>query len=94
MIQKASEIDLPRVYLWHAEDNTVTPVYLPWDNSWVSEDHLEKEKEKDQRISSFISRLNNDWKASMSFEDNLQLFEKKNKVHQKVMEIVYKSLEV
>jgi predicted phosphodiesterase len=93
MIQKANEVDLPRVYLWHFEDNTVTPVYLPFEDAWITEGHLEKEKERESRITSFVTRLNSDWKATMSFEDNLQIFENTNTVQPSIMQIVYKSLE-
>jgi predicted phosphodiesterase len=94
MIQDASEVDLPRVYLWHSEDNTVTPVYLPFEDAWITEEHLEKEKERESRITSFVTRLNSDWKATMSFEDNLQVFENTNTVQPSIMQIVYKSLEL
>jgi len=92
--QRASETHLPRVYLYNAESNTVEPVYIPIEDNVISREHLVKEEQRNDRIDSFVSQLSENWKASLSFEDNLQKFEKKNKVRQSVMSIVYKSTEV
>jgi len=89
----ADQIDFkPRVYLWHAADNTVTPVYIPIVKESVSREHLDIVKERENRIDAFISKLNGDWKISMSFEDNLEQFKKVNKVKSKVMTIIYDAL--
>lgn len=83
----------PCVWLWYAETNTVVPVYLPIEKDVISREHLDIQEQRDNRIDSFISRLDTDWKASLSFEDNLTIFEKENKVRKSVMDIIYKSLE-
>lgn len=83
----------PCVWLWYAETNTVVPVYLPIETDVISRSHLQVQEERDNRIDSFISRLDTDWKASLSFEDNLAIFEKENFVRKSVMNIVYSSLE-
>jgi len=89
----ADQIDFkPRVYLWHAADNTVTPIYIPIVKESVSREHLDVIKERENRIDAFISKLNGDWKISMSFEDNLEQFKKLNKVKSKVMTIIYDAL--
>jgi DNA repair exonuclease SbcCD nuclease subunit len=83
----------PRVYLWYAESNTVEPIYLPIEEDVISREHIDIQQKRDARIDAFISSLDGDWKATMSFEDNLQVFEKKNNVEKEVMNIIYKSLE-
>lgn len=92
--QRTSETHLPRVYLYYAESNTVEPVYIPIEENVISREHLVKEEQRNGRIDTFVSQLSENWKVSMSFEDNLQRFEKKNQVRKSVMEIVYKTLEV
>ena len=92
--QKASETHNPRVYLWHAEDNSVTPVYLPIQDNVVTRDHLEKVEERDSRIEAFVEKLNDDWEGSVSFEENLNQFEKSNKIDPKIMQIIRKAIEV
>lgn len=91
--QRASETHLPRVYLYNAESNTVEPVFIPIEEGVITREHLEKEEMRNERIDSFVSQLSEKWKVSMSFEENLQRFEKKNNVRESVMNIVYKTLE-
>lgn len=94
MRMDADQIDhKPRVYLWYAETNTVEPVYIPIEDHVISREHLEVKKERDNRIDAFVSQLNGNWTATMSFEDNLEKFEKKNKTEKSIMNIVWKSLE-
>ena len=93
--QTAAQIDFePRVYLWHAEDNTVTPVYLPIAEGVISRSHIEQTEKRNDRIDAFISTLKDNYKVGMSFEDNLKAFEKKNNIKDEIMEIVYKSIDV
>ena len=84
----------PRVYLWYAEDNTVDPVYLPIEADVVSRDHIDLKKERTDRIDAFISKLDGDWEAGVSFEENLERFSKKNKTKKPIMEIVNKAIEI
>ena len=83
----------PRVYLWYAETNTVEPIYIPIKDDVISREHLEVKEERDKRIEAFVSQLNGDWKASVTFEENLEIFERENKVKKPIMNLVYKSLE-
>lgn len=90
----AGQIDYkPRVYLWYSKTNTVEPVYIPIKKNVISKEHLEITEQRDKRIEEFVSSLNNDWDGGVSFEDNLKMFEQKNKVRQSVIEIVYKAIE-
>lgn len=84
---------VPRVYLWYAKSNTVTPIYLPIEKNVISREHLDKIKERDERISAFVERLNTDWQIGISFEENLERFEKENKIRKSVMEIIWRAIE-
>lgn len=83
----------PRVYLWYADTNTVEPVYLPIEKNVISREHIEVKEERDNRIDAFVSGLDTDWKAKMSFEDNIEKFRKKNKIKKSIMKIVYEAIE-
>lgn len=83
----------PRVFLWYADTNTVEPVYLPIEKDVISSEHLEVKKERNERIDSFVSTLDTDWKAKLSFEENLEKLKNKNKIRSAVMSIIYEALE-
>lgn len=88
------EDHLPCVYLWYPKDNTIAKHLLPIEPNVISREHIEQKERRDNRINAFISKLNNDeWKAELSFEDNLRTFETINKPSKRTMEIIYKSLE-
>ena len=90
----ADQIDhKPRVYLWYAETNTVEPVYLPIEQNVISREHISRKEERDGRIDAFISQLDSDWKAAVSFEENLERFFQANQIRKSVTEIVMKSIE-
>ena len=94
MRMDADQIDhRPCVYLWFAEDNTIEQVFIPIEQGVISREHLEREAERDGRIDAFVSRLDDDWEAALSFEQNVETFKQTNQVRTSVMEIVYKSLE-
>jgi len=92
--QVADQIDYqPRVALWYAEDNSIEWINLPIQEGVISREHIERKEERDHRIDAFVGKLNDDWKAKMSFEDNLEIFFNANKVREQVKEIIYKNLE-
>ena len=92
--QTADQIDYkPAVWLWYADTNDVTRVPLVINNNAVSREHIERQQQRDGRIEAFVSHINNDWKANVSFENNLEKAIKKNKVKKKVKNLIYKSLE-
>lgn len=92
--QSAAQIEFkPRVYLWYASSNSVSPVYLPIEEDVISRDHIDAANQRDDRIDAFISQLQGDWKVGMSFEENLEEFQKANTISDSVMNIVYKMIE-
>jgi predicted phosphodiesterase len=92
--QVADQIDFqPRVALWYAEDNSITWVNLPIQEGVISRAHIEQKQERDERINAFVSSLEGDWKATMSFEDNLENFISANEVEKNVESIIFKAIE-
>ena len=92
--QKTDEAEYkPSVYLWYAEDNSVERVYLPAQEGVISREHIEVKEQRDQRIQAFISRLNDDYEADISFEENLERFFKKNKIKDSIKDIIYKAID-
>jgi len=93
--QSAGQIDFePRVYLYFAESNTVEAVFLPIEREAVSRSHIEKDEKRTERIGAFIEKIDGNWEASMSFENNLTEFFKINQTLSSVKDIIYKAIEI
>lgn len=91
--QVADQINFrPRVYLWYADTNTVEPVYIPIQEGVISREHLEVKEKRDARIDAFVSGLNKDWTAELSFEQNLEKFKQSNIIRRSVLDLVYKAI--
>lgn len=94
MRMTADQVDhRPCVYLWYAETNTVEPVYLPIKQNVITREHITRQKQRDERIDAFISRLDDEWEAAVSFEENLERFAKANKIRESVMNIITQAIE-
>ncbi len=87
------EAHRPRVYLWYADTNKVVLVYIPVAEGVVTREHIEEKTQRDERLKAFISRLDGDCEAAVSFEENLERFAKKNQITKSVMAIVMKGIE-
>ena len=73
MRTKSDQIDhRPRVYLWHAEENEVVPVYIPIEQGVVSREAVEKRKDFDERQVAYVERLKKGYEIGLSYEDNLK----------------------
>jgi DNA repair exonuclease SbcCD nuclease subunit len=92
--QNADQIDhRPRVYLYYVDTNTVEAVYLPMERDAVTREHIENAKARDERITAFVERLDGDWQAGLSFEQNLEIFFQNNQVRESVKQIIYNAIE-
>lgn len=90
----AAQIDhKPCVFLWYAETNTVEQVFIPIEEGVISREHLDEKAEIEKRIDAFITSLDTEFAADLSFENNLQIFFDKNNVKNKIKQIILKSLE-
>jgi len=83
----------PRCYLYNFDDNEVEPVYFPIEEEVFDDRHIVEPKEKEERLSAFIEKLNMEWDLRLSFRANLETFFKKNKVNKKVEGLIWQSLE-
>jgi DNA repair exonuclease SbcCD nuclease subunit len=92
--QDADQADhKPCVYLWYAATNDIKIVYLPCHEGVISREHIAKKEERDARIDEFVNRLSAQWQVGMSFEQNLDEFEKTNNISKDVMSIIRKAIE-
>jgi len=71
----------------------VKPYYLHYEKAVISKEHLTYTKAKDKRIEAFVSRLEQDWQADISFERNLEIFQKRNRIRKSVMDLVWKAVQ-
>jgi len=85
----------PCVYLWYADSNTAEPVYLPIEENVIIREHIDQDKQRDERMQAFVSRLDDEWEIDEEerFEKNLERFAQTNKIRQSVMDIVMKAIE-
>jgi len=83
----------PRCYLYNFDDNEVEPVYFPIEEEVFDDRHIVEPKEKEERLSAFIEKLNMEWDLRLSFKANLEAFFKENKINKKVEELIWQSLE-
>jgi predicted phosphodiesterase len=91
--QSSDQIDhKPAVFLWYAESNTIERVDLPFTEGVISREHIDVIEQRDARIDAFISKLNGEWQAGMSFEQNVETFCQVNNIKQPIKEIIYKAL--
>jgi hypothetical protein len=92
--QTAAQIDFkPSIWLWFANDNHVSQLYLPVKQGIITREHIIVKEERDKRLDAFIERLDSNWEVEISFEDNLEKFRQVNDVRPQIMEIIYKSIE-
>ena len=85
---------IPTVFLYYINTNTVTPVVLPYNKDVViAHINTVQIKERDERINAFISKLNTDWKSSISFEDNIKRFLEYNNISTNVKTIIEKAID-
>lgn len=80
----------PRVYLWYAEDNHVEPVFVPIEKGVVSRDHIDVVEHREERMTAFVSRLNQDVEIGLSFERNMERYLAANRLRTRTREILEK----
>ena len=95
MRMTADEADRqPEVYIWYAEDNSVEAVPVPIEKGVVVADHLVQQKEKDQRMEAFLSRMGSgDIELGLSFRENLTRYMAQNEIRKGVQDVVWGSME-
>lgn len=94
MRSTADQIDhRPRCYLYYSKYNKVEPVYFPIEAGVIDRTHLDRQKERDERIAAYIERVRTGWEVGLSFRANLQRYFKENDTPQKVVDLIWQHLE-
>jgi DNA repair exonuclease SbcCD nuclease subunit len=62
----------PCVFLWDAETNEVEQVFVPIENGVVSREHIDEPAERDERLESFVSRLDHNIELGISYRTNIR----------------------
>lgn len=74
----------PAVWIWNPEHNTADLFPIPKPEGAISRDHIDKKKERDGRIASYVERLSGDLTVDLSFRDNLTQYLAANNIKRKV----------
>lgn len=86
----AKQIDHePSVFALY-DDFIVRQIRVPCAKGVISREHLDKAKDKDDRISAFAERLSERVEIGLSFHDNLKKYIAKNKISKSVQSIIWK----
>lgn len=83
----------PRIYLWYAESNTVEPVYIPIKQNVICTFHIEKQRERDNRMEAFVTTVTSQEKINFNFISNLETYFRDNNESKEVEKIVWECLE-
>ena len=86
-------VNKPSVYLWYAETNTVKRVFIPVEDDVITRDHIEQVQVRDARMEAFISKLKNNFEASISFEENVERMIAENEVKDEVQQLIYNAID-
>jgi DNA repair exonuclease SbcCD nuclease subunit len=93
MRMDADQIDhKPSIFLWYS-DNSVKQIFLPIEEGVVTRTHLVEKEERNERLEAFVTKLNDDYKTTVSFEDNLTQFFNANEVDPETKQIIYNVIE-
>lgn len=82
----------PCIFLWYADTNEVTQVFLPTNEGVISREHIDVKKEKNERLESYVASLKSNTEISLSFEDNVKAKIAANKVRQPVQKLIYEAM--
>jgi predicted phosphodiesterase len=83
----------PKVYLYYADTNTVTPHILTHEKGVISREHIDRVEQRNERLTAFVEMLSEEWEEGISFEENLERFYQANNIRKSVMDIIRKAVE-
>ena len=83
----------PCVFLIDTENNIYEQIFIPIKDNVLSREHLDEQKEKDNRFETFIEVANSDYEIGFSFEENMKNYLLSNEEIQKVKDYIYESME-
>jgi DNA repair exonuclease SbcCD nuclease subunit len=79
----------PCVFLWCAETNEVEQVFIPIEKDVISREHIEAIHQRDERLESFISKLDHDIELGISYTTNMRNHLAKNKIPKSITDIIW-----
>ena len=83
----------PCVFLYYSDNNSVEQVFIPIEKDVVDRSHIDNKQETESRFNSFITRMNEDFELSLSFEKNISAYLKTNKTRKTVEETIWEHLQ-
>jgi len=98
----ANQIDYkPRVWKLDTKTKEFEPLYLPIEDNVISTEHLQVEKDRDERMESFVINMDEEYEITDIFEKNVKKYIIKNKydkednilINRNVEKFINKSLE-
>jgi len=93
MRMTASQMDHePKVFLLFG-DGSVDPLLLPYDPDVVTREHIERPKDRDQKLEAFVRKLKEDGEVGLSFEENLREFLSRNRTRKEVRSLLDQAME-
>lgn len=79
----------PCVFLYYSDTNTVEKVFLPIEKNVISREHIEKVNKYNERLENFVSKINDQFELSLSFEKNIEAYLKANDTREPVKKIIW-----
>jgi DNA repair exonuclease SbcCD nuclease subunit len=85
----------PSVFLWDATSNTVEQVFVPIEQGVINREHIDAVTERDERLESFVSRLDHNIELGISYNTNMRNHLAKNRrsIRPNVSNIIWRSFE-
>jgi len=83
----------PRIYLYNAEENDVTPLFLPIEKDVLKEAPKDSENRK-KRYEAFVENLQEDKGTTVKFEDNVERYFSTNRTRKNIKERVWEIIEM
>jgi len=83
----------PRCYLYYKDTHEVVPSYYPIDEGVHSREHIDRLKDRNDRMAAYISTMNKKYSTGLSFEENLRAYFKQNKTSKLIKEMIWRHRE-
>jgi DNA repair exonuclease SbcCD nuclease subunit len=83
----------PSVVLWDAETNEYERVYIPIEQGVISREHIDTITERDERLESFVSKLDHNIELGISYKTNMRNYLAQNKIAPNVTKTIWRSME-
>jgi hypothetical protein len=83
------------VFLWDAETNEVEQVFIPIEQGVISREHIDEPAERDERLESFVSKLDHNIELGISYKTNMRNHLAKNakSISPNVTKLIWGSME-